>query len=101
MIRRAAAAVLAIVMLLTLAPPASACLWDNDTLMDEQRGLPSVAAVLAGKWERHSAFFYEQRILASRKKLDADPKNLAAMDDFAVALEKTGHVGEEIGRAHV
>ena len=57
--RRAAAAaiILAIVTLLTRASPAMACLWDTDTLLDEQRGMPTIFSILAGKWERHSVFF--------------------------------------------
>ena len=94
--RPAVTVVVALVIAITLAAPASACLWDRDTLLDEQRGMPTVASILAGKWERHSSSFYEQRIAASRKTLDADPKNLAAMDDLAVALEKTGRVDEAI-----
>ena len=86
----------AIILILALASPALACLWDTDTLLDEQRGMPSVASILAGKWERHSTFFYEQRIAASRKTLEVEPKNLPAMDDLAVALEKSGRVNEAI-----
>jgi tetratricopeptide (TPR) repeat protein len=88
--------IVAIIALACCASPAAACLWDTDTLLDEQRGMPSVAAILAGKWERHSVFFYENRIAASRKLLETDPNNLAAMDDLAVALEKTGRVNEAI-----
>jgi tetratricopeptide (TPR) repeat protein len=94
--RAAAIIIVALVISLTLASPARACLWDTDTLLDEQRGMPTVASILAGKWERHSPFFYEQRIAAARKTLDSDPKNLAAMDDLSVALEKTGHVNDAI-----
>ena len=98
MSRAAATAIIVAVMLVSLAfaSPAAACLWDTDTLLEERRGMPEIAAILAGKWERHSTFFYEQRIAASRKTLEADPKNLAAMDDLAVALEKTGHINEAI-----
>src|SRR5687768_13197979 len=94
---RAAVTIVAVTLVsLALASPAAACLWDTDTLLDERRGMPEIAAILAGKWERHSPFFYEQRIAASRKALEADLKNLAAMDDLAVALEKTGRVDEAI-----
>lgn len=50
---------LPVILLLLWLPiaPAAACIWDYDTLRDEQRGLPTVAAILAGKWERHSDFF--------------------------------------------
>jgi hypothetical protein len=44
------------VVLVLLAVPASACLWDYDTLRDERRGLPGIAEVLAGQWEKHSQF---------------------------------------------
>ena len=88
--------VIACIILACVTSRAMACLWDVDTLLDEQRGMPTVASILAGKWERHSAFFYENRIAASRKTLESDPKNLAAMDDLAVALEKTGRVNDAI-----
>ena len=96
--RQTARAVLLVALLAALAParPAAACLWDYDTLRDEQRGLPSVAAVLAGRWERHSDFFYEARADAMRKRLAADPADLDAYDNLAVALEKLGRTAEAI-----
>ncbi len=79
-----------IAMLLLLAAPAAACIWDYDTLRDEQRGLPDVAAVLVGKVERHSDFFYEQRIERMREHLAEQPDDLDAIDNLAVAHEKLG-----------
>lgn len=73
-----------------LAVPALACLWDYDTLRDERRGLPGVAEVLAGKWERHSASFYRHRVERMKQLLASDPGNLAAYDNLAVAHEKLG-----------
>ncbi len=76
--------------------PVLACLWDYDTLRDEQRGLPTMSAILAGKWERHSDWFYEQRVGQMRELLAREPANLAAIDNLAVALEKLGKVDEAI-----
>ena len=85
-----------VVVLLTLAAPAAACLWDYDTLRDEQRGLPTVAAVLAGRWERHSPYFYGQRVERMRERLAERPGDLDAVDNLAVALEKLGRGDEAI-----
>jgi tetratricopeptide (TPR) repeat protein len=71
-------------------------LWDYDTLRDEQRGLPAVASILAGKWERHSGFFYEHRIDRMRAHLADKPDDLDALDNLAVALEKLGRIDEAI-----
>src|SRR4051794_41888010 len=76
----------AIVLLLTR--PAFACLWDFDTLRDERRGLPGVAELLAGRYERHSRFFYEQRVEQMKKRLASHPDDLPALDNLAVAYEK-------------
>jgi tetratricopeptide (TPR) repeat protein len=75
---------------LAVGAPALACIWDRDTLLDEQRGLPGVAEILAGKWERHSKFFYEHRAEQAAALLEREPSNLAAYDDLAVAYEKLG-----------
>lgn len=73
-----------------LAAPAVACLWDYDTLRDERRGLPGVAEVLAGRWEKHSRFFYENRVERMKALIAREPNNLAAYDNLAVAHEKLG-----------
>lgn len=73
-----------------ICSPCLACLWDYDTLRDEKRGLPGVAEVLAGQWERHSAFFYRHRIEAMQTKLAATPDDQDALDNLAVAYEKIG-----------
>ena len=85
-----------LVVLAAIPRPAAACLWDYDTLRDEQRGLPSVAAVLAGRWERHSDLFYDRRADAMRARLAANPADLDAADNLAVALEKLGRTGEAV-----
>jgi tetratricopeptide (TPR) repeat protein len=84
-------------ILIALLPSAArACLWDSDTLRDERRGLPGIAEVLAGRWERHSAFFYEDRAKRAAATVEREPTNLAAWDDLAVAYEKLGQVDRAI-----
>jgi len=87
--RRASLVIFALASLVA-AIPALACIWDSDTLRDERRGLPGVAEILAGRWERHSKFFYEHRARQSAALLEREPGNLAAYDDLAVAYEKLG-----------
>ena len=88
---------LALVVSLLLPPHAAwACLWDYDTLRDEQRGLPTMSAILAGKWERHSGYFYAQRVERMQAVLARTPDDLAAIDNMAVALEKLGRIDEAI-----
>ena len=85
---RPAAFVMAALTVLLTVGPAAACLWDYNTLRDEKRGLPGVAEVLAGQWERHSRFFYEHRVTAMKAKLVAKSDDWDAMDNLAVAHAK-------------
>ncbi|MDB5295415.1 MAG: hypothetical protein JWO31_1398 [Phycisphaerales bacterium] len=90
------------VVLLTVAgccSVAAACLWDYDTIRDERRGLPGIAEVLAGRWERHSAFFYGDRVDRMRAVVAREPANGPARDNLAVALEKRGQVDAAIAVA--
>jgi tetratricopeptide (TPR) repeat protein len=84
---------------LALAAPARACLWDDDTLADEKRGLPGMAALLADKYERHSAFFYEKRIERARADLAKSPADARAHDNLAVALDRLGRHEEALQAA--
>lgn len=81
---------------LVTACPASACLWDYDTLRDEKRGLPGIAEVLAGRFEKHSEFFYRQRVAAMEELLRREPGDLDAWDNLAVAHEKLGDIDKAI-----
>jgi tetratricopeptide (TPR) repeat protein len=87
----AARLLISLLVLVSATCPAIACLWDYDTLRDERRGLPGIAEVLAGKWEKHSQFFYEQRVLKMKALIDKEPGNLPAYDNLAVAYEKLGN----------
>lgn len=70
--------------------PASACLWDTDTLAMENERFPEVLELITGKFLRHSSEFYTWRIQDRTKKLSAEPEQLAYYDDLSVAYEKTG-----------
>ena len=75
---------------------ASACMWDYDTLRDEQRGLPGVFEILTGRYEKRSEFFYRDRIAKMRALLTTDPNNQPAIDNLAVALFRVGQHDEAI-----
>lgn len=64
----------------------TACIWDKDTLRDEMRGLPGVAELLAGRFEKRSEFFYRDRVARMERWLVDHPDDQDAIDNFAVAL---------------
>ena len=80
----------AVVAVLLTAPTLRACFWDYDTIRDERRGMPGIAEVLAGRFEKHSQFFYQQRVAQMISLLKTEPRNLDAWDNLAVAYEKLG-----------
>lgn len=77
-----------VLIIASLACPAVACLWDRDTVRDEERGLPGMKELVAGKWERHSRLYYEDRVRRMTRRIADSPADLAAYDDLAVAYEK-------------
>lgn len=86
----------AFVVLLLLATSARACLWDYDTLNDERRGLPGIAEIIAGQWERHGEAFYRHRIAAMQKSLAEQSDDWTAWDNLSVAHEKVGEIDQAI-----
>jgi tetratricopeptide (TPR) repeat protein len=82
---------LGVVLALVLLPSlAVACLWDYDTIKMERQRFPSTLELITGKFLRHSPEFYQWRITNRIKRLETDPKNIALLDDLAVAYDKTG-----------
>ena len=63
--------------------PSSACLWDRDTLRDEQKLQPDIYDLLTGRIPHHGDAYYEARVkrLTAKDGLSASEKN-----DLAVAL---------------
>jgi tetratricopeptide (TPR) repeat protein len=98
--RLPARSVVALVVLAALAPSAAvACLWDYDTIKMERTRFPSALELITGKFLRHSPEFYRWRIADRLKRLEADPTNVALLDDLAVAYDKTGQHDKAIETA--
>ena len=92
--------VVAVVLAAALVPSAAAaCMWDADTVRMERSRFPDTLELITGKFLRHSPEFYEWRVADRRKKLAADPANVALLDDLAVALDKLGRHAEAIETA--
>ncbi len=91
---------LAAVVAAVLSPSvAAACMWDADTVRMERSRFPGTLELVTGKFLRHSPEFYEWRVADRRKRLQADPTNVALLDDLAVVLDKLGRHAEAIGTA--
>ena len=77
-------------MALVFSSVVVACLWDHDTIKMERARFPETLELITGKFLRHSPEFYEWRIKDRLKRLETDPRNVALLDDLAVAYDKTG-----------
>lgn len=75
---------------LLLPTAAVACMWDYDTIRMERTRFPGTLELITGKFLRHSPEFYSWRIRDRLQRLEADPENVALLDDLAVAYDKTG-----------
>ncbi len=78
---------------------AAACMWDYDTIKMERTRFPGTLEMITGKFLRHSPEFYQWRVENRLKRLEADPANVALLDDLAVAYDKTGRHDEAIKTA--
>ncbi|MCC6807003.1 MAG: tetratricopeptide repeat protein [Deltaproteobacteria bacterium] len=72
------------------------CLWDAETFKEEALRQKDVAAIVTGKIEKHSPFFYAQKVAYTQKLIDEDAGKEALYDDLAVALHKLGRSEEAI-----
>lgn len=79
-----------------VAPPASACLWDSDTLTAEAAGLPELVDVLVGRFARNPPLYYELRLTRFSGWLQQHPDDLPAFDNAAVACDRLGRDDEAI-----
>jgi hypothetical protein len=89
-------ALTALLLAATPAQPASACLWDSDTLRMEARAFPGLAEILTGRIEREQPRYYEMRIERVLGLLAAEPEVLEHFDDLAVACDRLGRSDEAI-----
>ena len=85
-----------VAVVLLLATPILACEWDRDTLREEAMGLPGALPMIVGKYEKHSADYYRDRVVRMEKHLAESPEDLDALDNLAVAKEKLGQYDEAI-----
>lgn len=70
--------------------PATACIWDHDTIAMENARFPEVIDIISGNFPRHSREFHEWRITRTKARLEKTPDGLALYDDLAVSLHKLG-----------
>jgi tetratricopeptide (TPR) repeat protein len=90
------ALVLAVGAVAAEAPPASACLWDYDTLKEEALRDADVGKIVKGQLEKHSPAFYEAKVTYTRALVDKGDAKKERYDDLAVALAKTGKVDDAL-----
>lgn len=72
------------------------CLWDSDTLRAEIRGLPEVADVVAGRFDREPDLHYEMRLARVSKAISKGEKGFELYDDAGVACDRLGRHDEAI-----
>ena len=76
---------------------ALACLWDNDTLRAEARGLPGAVEIITGRFERNPPLYFEMRLKRSADQIKADARAWDAYDNAAVACDRLGRDDDAIG----
>ncbi|WP_367874502.1 hypothetical protein [Luteolibacter sp. Populi] len=76
--------------------PASACLWDRDTLRDEAKGKLNTVKAITGWFDRYPPRYYEVRLERVTKELEAKPRDLNLYDDAGVASSRLGRHDEAI-----
>lgn len=97
MVRRRIVLCLAVACLV-LGIRAEACLWDRDTLADEERGLPEMSSIILSRYERHTPEFLERRIRLAQEALPtADASRAKALyDDLGVAYDRRNEQAKAI-----
>ena len=86
----------AVFALFAVAGPALACLWDYDTLRAEAKGLPGVAEIITGRFERNPPLYYEMRLERTTKLVEQNAHDWEAYDSAAVACDRLGLHDEAI-----
>jgi tetratricopeptide (TPR) repeat protein len=88
--------VVGVALVLAFGPAAWACLWDDDTLAAESRGLPDVVRIITGRFERNPPFYYAMRRERAAARVASDPDDLEAYDNAGVACDRLGRGDEAI-----
>src|SRR5438105_1575377 len=81
---------------LTLGLPASACIWDRDTLATEVSGIMDTVRVITGRFERNPPLYYEMRLKRVAAEVVASPDKLELYDDAGVACDRLGRDDEAL-----
>ncbi len=71
-----------------LLTPASACIWDSDTLAAEARGIPGIVDLITGRFERNPPLYYEMRLARVAAEIERDPGKLELYDDAGAACDR-------------
>ncbi len=72
------------------------CLWDDDTLSMEAKGIPEIVRVVTGRFERNPPLYYEMRLDRVTKVIESNPNDLGAYDNAGVACDRLGRGDEAI-----
>jgi hypothetical protein len=85
------------------ATPSFACINDRDTLAQEvaaqnanSSGLPNVARIITGRFERNPPLYYEMRLKRVANELKIDPTRLDLYDDAGAASDRLHRSKEAI-----
>ena len=85
-----------LILCLCIPTVTNACLWDRGTLYAESRGLPNLASVIVGRFERNPPAYYEIRLQRVADEIGTNPERLDLYDDAAVACDRLGRPDEAI-----
>lgn len=85
-----------VLVLLSLASLASACLWDRDTLAEESRADKEPLSIIVGHFERNPPLYYQMRLDRVTKEIGASPTKLDLYDDAGVACDRLSRHDEAI-----
>ncbi|MCF6228238.1 MAG: hypothetical protein L3J82_06180 [Planctomycetes bacterium] len=83
-------------MMMLFASHASACLWDNDTLYEEEQGVEDIRDVIVGNFIRNPPRYFEMRLERVSKLLETDVDNLDLYDNASVACDRLHKFDEAI-----
>ncbi|MBS1713343.1 MAG: hypothetical protein JST30_03300 [Armatimonadetes bacterium] len=81
-------------MFVVVAPVVQACMWDDDTLSAEAKGLPDVVDAIVGRTDVNPPEYYALRLKISLDRVAMDARDWEAYDNIAVSLDKLGRGGE-------
>lgn len=77
-------------MFVLVAPTVLACMWDDDTLSAEAKGLPDVVDAIVGRIDVNPPEYYGLRLKLSQERVAKDARDWEAYDNIAVSLDKLG-----------